>query len=34
MQILLVDDEPTIRLSIGDALRNAGHSVKKPWFHN
>ena len=28
MQILLVDDEPTIRLSIGDALRNAGHSVK------
>ena len=28
LQILLVDDEPTIRLSLGDALRNAGHSVK------
>ena len=25
--ILLVDDEPTIRLSIGDALRNAGYEV-------
>ena len=26
--ILLVDDEPAIRLSVGDALRAAGHRVK------
>ncbi len=27
MDILLVDDEPTIRLSVGDALTEAGHRV-------
>jgi len=27
LDILLVDDEPTIRLSVGDVLRAAGHSV-------
>jgi DNA-binding NtrC family response regulator len=27
VRILLVDDEPTIRLSLGDALRSAGHVV-------
>jgi two-component system response regulator AtoC len=28
LQILLVDDEPTIRLSLADALRAAGHVVR------
>lgn len=28
LEILLVDDEPSIRLSLGDALRNAGHKVR------
>ena len=28
LEILLVDDEPSIRLSVGDALRAAGHHVK------
>ena len=28
LSILLVDDEPAIRLSVGDALREAGHQVK------
>jgi DNA-binding NtrC family response regulator len=28
LDILLVDDEPSIRLSVGDALRAAGHSVR------
>jgi DNA-binding NtrC family response regulator len=28
LSILLVDDEPAIRLSVGDALREAGHHVK------
>ena len=27
LQILLVDDEPTLRLSLGDALMDAGHAV-------
>ncbi|MCK6544521.1 sigma-54 dependent transcriptional regulator [Myxococcota bacterium] len=27
LDILLIDDEPSIRLSVGDALREAGHSV-------
>ena len=27
LDILLADDEPTIRLSVGDALRAAGHRV-------
>ena len=27
LDVLLVDDEPTIRLSVGDALRSAGHRV-------
>lgn len=27
LDVLLVDDEPTIRLSVGDALRAAGHRV-------
>ena len=27
LDILLIDDEPTIRLSVGDALRAAGHGV-------
>jgi len=27
LDILLVDDEPTIRLSVGDALEDAGHQV-------
>lgn len=28
LRILLVDDEPLIRLSVGDALRSAGHDVR------
>ena len=28
LDILLVDDEPSIRLSVGDALRAAGHTVR------
>jgi two-component system, NtrC family, response regulator AtoC len=27
LDVLLIDDEPSIRLSVGDALREAGHSV-------
>jgi DNA-binding NtrC family response regulator len=27
LEILLVDDEPSIRLTVGDALRQAGHAV-------
>ena len=27
MRILLVDDEPTIRLSLGDTLQSAGHTI-------
>jgi len=29
LSILLVDDEPTIRLALGDALARAGHRVKR-----
>ena len=29
LDILLVDDEPTIRLSVGDALEDAGHRVTR-----
>jgi len=28
LEILLVDDEPSIRLSVGDSLRSAGHKVR------
>ena len=28
MQLLLVDDEPTIRLTVGDQLRHAGYHVE------
>ena len=28
LRVLLVDDEPSIRLSVGDALRAAGHTVR------
>lgn len=28
LDILLVDDEPTLRLAVGDALRSAGHKVR------
>lgn len=27
LRILLIDDEPTIRLTVGDALCDAGHDV-------
>src|SRR5687767_13437948 len=27
LDILLIDDEPSIRLAVGDALREAGHAV-------
>ncbi len=29
MKVLLVDDEPTIRMTLGDALEDAGHSVDR-----
>src|SRR5262245_42638968 len=27
LEVLLIDDEPSIRLTVGDALRDAGHKV-------